>query len=153
MLKAERIVERKLDLLRARINRADAVFAGLPLRLAGEVGRSRERLASISRRGAAGLDTFLRRERQALVAHDRILQSLSYKNVLKRGYAVIRDEDDHVLSSATVVADGKPVSIEFSDGRVKAVAGEGDGTSPSARKKNLSKAPASSGASGQGTLF
>jgi exodeoxyribonuclease VII large subunit len=153
MLKAERIVERKLDLLRSRINRADAVFAGLPMRLAGEVARSKERLGSISRRGDGALDTFMRRERQALVAHDRILQSLSYKNVLKRGYAVIRDEENKVLSAAAAIPEGKPIAIEFADGRIKAVAGEGDGTSPSARKKNLSKASASSGTSGQGTLF
>ena len=154
MQRAERIIERKVDLLRARISRADAVFAGLPARLAGETARSKERLGNLSRRGDAGLDVFLRRERQALAAHDRILQSLSYKNVLKRGYAVIRDDQDRVLSSAGSVTEGRALAIEFADGRVQAIAGEGEEvTPPPTKKKPVTKAPASSGVPGQGSLF
>nr|WP_210341707.1 exodeoxyribonuclease VII large subunit [Rhizobium setariae] len=153
MLKAERVIERLIDRSRARLSRADAVFAGLPARLSGETVRQKERLANIARRSDGALDIFLKRERQALLAHDRILQSLSYKNVLKRGYAVIRDEHDHVLSSAGTVSQGKAIDIEFADGHVKAVAGEGDGGPQPVKKKPLPKAPASSGASGQGNLF
>lgn len=152
MARAERVIERLLDRSRGRIARADAVFSSLPMRLAGEVGRSRERLGSISRRGDAALDAQVRRQRQALLAHDRILQSLSYKNVLKRGYAVIRDEADRVLSSASAVIVGKPITIEFADGRVRAVAGEGDGVPPPIKKKPAAKV-ATSGTPGQGSLF
>ncbi|MDB5524557.1 MAG: xseA, partial [Rhizobium sp.] len=150
MLKADRVLERMIDRMQARLARADAVFAGLPARLSGETGRARERLANISHRSDTALDIFLRRERSALSAHDRILQSLSYKNVLKRGYAVIRNDDDHVLSSAGAVADGSTISIEFGDGRVKAIAGASDAPGPSsAKKKIVAKPPAPN----QGSLF
>lgn len=48
------------------------------------------------------------------VAHmGQMLQSLSYKNVLSRGYAIVRDKDNKIISRAD---DGRPASIEFADG-------------------------------------
>ena len=39
--------------------------------------------------------------------------SLSYKNVLARGYAIVRDDKNQIISRA----DGaRPASIEFADG-------------------------------------
>lgn len=51
------------------------------------------------------------------VAHlGQMLNSLSYKNVLARGYAIVRDADDKIISRA----DGTvPASIEFADGIIK----------------------------------
>ncbi len=48
------------------------------------------------------------------VAHmGQMLNSLSYKNVLARGYAIVRDKDNKIISRAD---DGRPASIEFADG-------------------------------------
>ena len=58
------------------------------------------------------------------MAQDRMLQSLSYKNVLARGYAVIRDENDRPVSRAEGISQGQAIAIEFADGRVAAVAGD-----------------------------
>lgn len=50
------------------------------------------------------------------VAHmGHMLSSLGYKNVLQRGYAIVRDEKNQIISHA----DGaRPASIEFADGVV-----------------------------------
>jgi exodeoxyribonuclease VII large subunit len=151
MQKADRVLERRLDLYRARVSRADAVLSGLPARLAGETARQRDRLTGMARRSDSALDGILRRERQALTAHDRILQSLSYKNVLKRGYAVIRDEADTVLATAVAVTEGARISIEFGDGRVAAIAGDESTVPAPSKKKSGSKATPAPG--GQGSLF
>ena len=46
----------------------------------------------------------------------QMLNSLSYKSVLSRGYAIVRDEKNQIISRA----DGaRPASIEFADGVVK----------------------------------
>ena len=45
----------------------------------------------------------------------QMLNSLSYKNVLQRGYAIVRDENNNIISTASAA----PASIEFSDGVVK----------------------------------
>jgi len=147
------VVERRIDQLKARLARADAVFAGLPARLANETARSRDRLNNIARRSDTALDIFVRREKQALAAHDRILQSLSYKNVLMRGYAVIRGEDEQVLSSASMVAEGASISVEFADGRVQAIAGEGSAAPPAPAKKKATAKGSPAASSGQGSLF
>ena len=45
----------------------------------------------------------------------QMLNSLSYKNVLARGYAIVRDKDNKIISTTTEI----PASIEFSDGILK----------------------------------
>lgn len=47
----------------------------------------------------------------------QMLNSLSYKNVLARGFAIVRDSDHNIISSAA--ADVNPASIEFADGVVQ----------------------------------
>ena len=42
----------------------------------------------------------------------QMLNSLSYKNVLQRGYAIVRDADNNIVSTSSA----KPSSIEFADG-------------------------------------
>ncbi|MBO8425204.1 MAG: exodeoxyribonuclease VII large subunit, partial [Proteobacteria bacterium] len=45
----------------------------------------------------------------------QMLNSLSYKNVLARGYAIVRDDKKQIISRA----DGAvPASVEFADGVV-----------------------------------
>lgn len=64
-----------------------------------------------------------------------MLQSLSYKNVLKRGYAVIRDDENRPVSQAATLSSGMSISIEFADGHVGAVTTEGGSSSSTLRKK------------------
>lgn len=53
---------------------------------------------------------------QAIEHIGQMLNSLSYKSVLSRGYAIVRDANDKIISRADA---GKPASIEFADGVVK----------------------------------
>lgn len=52
---------------------------------------------------------------QAVLHLDQMLNSLSYKSVLRRGYAIVRDIDNQIISRAD--SKQKPASIEFADGR------------------------------------
>ena len=124
---AERIVERMIDRLRARVGGADAVLRNLPARLRAQTDRSRDRLEGLMRRADSAVVNELRASRAALVGQERMLQSLSYKNVLQRGYAVIRDAGDRPVSRAASLGAGAAISIEFSDGRVSAVTSGGEG--------------------------
>ena len=53
---------------------------------------------------------------QSLVHAGQMLNSLSYKNVLARGYAIVRDENNKIISRTDA---GTPVSIEFADGVIQ----------------------------------
>ena len=49
-----------------------------------------------------------------------MLESLSFRRVLERGYAVVRDAADKPVTAAASLAAGDAVSIEFADGRAGA---------------------------------
>ena len=53
---------------------------------------------------------------QSLQHMEQMLNSLSYKSVLARGYAIVRDTNNNIISS---VDGGVPNSIEFADGLLK----------------------------------
>lgn len=159
MLRADRVVERLFDRIRARLERADAVFSSLPSRLEAQTGRSRDRLAGLALRADAAIAGDLRRMRSAVVAQDRILQSLSYRNVLNRGYALVRDGSGAPVKAAKGLVPGTSVTIEFADGRVAAVTGDGEEPSSPPENKPQKAKPAQKAQSAaaerpkQGSLF
>jgi exodeoxyribonuclease VII large subunit len=53
--------------------------------------------------------------KQNLTHIDQMLNSLSYKNVLQRGYAIVRDKDNNIISTISAT----PETIEFADGIIK----------------------------------
>jgi exodeoxyribonuclease VII large subunit len=152
MTRAERTVERLLDRSKSRVGRADAVFASLPARLRTQTSRMRDRLANLSRNADTAVRHQLARARGDLQAQERILQSLSYKNVLKRGYAVIRDEENRPVSQAAMLSAGAGISIEFSDGRIGAITTDG-GEPPASARKRGAKSSEPAAPPKQGSLF
>ncbi|MBB4288042.1 exodeoxyribonuclease VII large subunit [Rhizobium leguminosarum] len=149
MARAERTIERLLDRSKSRIDRAEAVLTSLPGRLKIQTDRGRERLGNLSRHADTAIRHQVTRARAELSAQDRVLQSLSYKNVLKRGYAVIRDEDNRPVSQASALSAGMGIVIEFADGRVGALTTEGGSVPASARKRSTQTAEPPK----QGSLF
>lgn len=149
--RAERRIERLIDFSKSRVSRADAVFASLPARLKTQTARMRDHLANLSRHADTAVRHKMTRARGDVAAQDRVLQSLSYKNVLKRGYAVVRDDENRPVSQAAALASGMPISIEFADGQIGAIMTEG-GPAPTT-KKRVVKAPAAGEPPKQGTLF
>ena len=53
---------------------------------------------------------------QAIMHIGQMLGSLGYKSVLQRGYAIVRDDKNQIISRAD---GGQPASIEFADGVVQ----------------------------------
>src|SRR5437870_4973072 len=79
------------------------------------------------------------RQRAASVEHcGQLLNALSHRGVLARGFALIRDGGGRPLRQASAVSAGMQIDIEFSDGHVPALA---QGASAAATEKPAS-APA-----------
>jgi exodeoxyribonuclease VII large subunit len=163
MQRADRVMERRLLQATTRITSSASALRSIPARLLSQLERQKERVESSMRRADTSIVNRMSHKRSGIAAHDRILQSLSYKNVLKRGYAVIRDEHNKPLTRAANVATGQSMSIEFADGAVSAVAGEAGAISSApapvaqveaapAPKKKPAK-PEGQGGSNQGSLF
>ena len=120
-LRGERQVERRQDQRRARLQRWDDALSAQPARVAVRIERCRERLQSLAGRRNAALSLMVERRQRRVEAADRLLASLSYHNVLKRGFALVRDDGDRIVQSAESLAPASRISIEFADGRVEAV--------------------------------
>jgi exodeoxyribonuclease VII large subunit len=125
----ERLSHSLKSLLRQRRDR----YAGLAIRLKASklsnaqaqrqiIARDRERTIRLAERARRALATAMQRF-EARVAHGgQLLGALSYRGVLARGFALVRDGEGHAVHAAASVGPGAPLSIEFADGRVAATA-------------------------------
>jgi exodeoxyribonuclease VII large subunit len=115
------------------------------------IARHRDRLTACGNAARRAMLTLLDRHNARLERADRLLLAFSYREVLKRGFALVRDGEGHPLHAAASVTSGMHLSLEFSDGRVNAVA-EGEAVPrpvPPPRRRLRS----SGGDDGQGSLF
>jgi exodeoxyribonuclease VII large subunit len=103
-----------------------------PQALADRVGRRAERVGVLGARLTQGALHALGRQRRHLDACAKLLASLSYQGVLKRGFALVRDAEGNSVRSARQVAPGVRLDIELADGHVavRAETADAAGESP-----------------------
>jgi exodeoxyribonuclease VII large subunit len=150
----ERIDRALVALIAARRARLQEFAAMLrPRLLAQEIARRSERLKSINDRLPLAAKRHLNDAARRLDGAAKLLQSLSYKNVLARGYTVVRQADGPALVSVVEAATGTRIDIEFHDGHADAQI-TGGSTKPKPKSKLQAKPQAKRrGRKGQGELF
>src|SRR6185437_8303472 len=123
----------------------------LKLRLA----RSSEIVVTLGQRGRRAGANYIERRVQRLRSAGQLLAAFSYRGVLARGFALVRDSEGHPLRQASAVTGGTRLEIEFSDGRVGATADGEDAPQPDVSKPSATpkSKPRSSSQGGQGSLF
>jgi exodeoxyribonuclease VII large subunit len=161
----ERMTHSARSLLRTRRDR----YAGLAIRLKASklsnaqaqrqtIARDRERMQRLAERARRAFATAMQRL-EARVAHSgQLLAALSYRGVLARGFALVRDEQGLPVHAATAIGPGARLELEFADGRVAATA---DADRPAATSPTTSVASEPKPATpkrvakpvGQGSLF
>ena len=151
-LRSTRALELNTINKRRMFERSASGLSATPQRLTMMIARDREKVAVLSRRASTAIDAALKTHRAAIAGQQRVLNSLSYRNVLARGFAVIRDQDNRPVSRAAGLQHGASIEIEFSDGRVRAVTGEG-ATPPEAPPAPKKKPKAPPKPPTQGSLF
>ncbi len=112
-----------------------------PQLLRARLLRCREWIGTLSRRGALSQRVLLERRSDRLKAADQLLNAFSYRAVLRRGYALVRNAKGIPLHAAESVTPGMPLEIEFYDERISA-------TADKAPRKAKQRGP-----SEQGSLF
>jgi exodeoxyribonuclease VII large subunit len=93
---------------------------------------------------------------RALQLATKLLENLSYKSVLDRGFAVVRDASGHAVTLAAAAAPGAHVAIEFADGTLPATIGIGEVARAPTLSTPQKPKPATKkggGDSGQGSLL
>jgi exodeoxyribonuclease VII large subunit len=116
-----------------------------------QIARGRERVHVLGERAHRAVVTFIVNRTAMLERGGQLLAALSYRGVLARGFALVRDAKGAPLHSANDVSPGLKLDIEFADGRVGARA-EGERTSfpPPPQLKPRRRG---GGGEGQGNLF
>lgn len=134
----ERTLQAFTTLLARQRHRHDRMALRLrPGIIATASANARQKLQGLDRRLGPACTVRLDRARARFDATAKLIESLSYKRVLKRGFAVVRDPNDVPVSSVTRISRGAALNIELSDGRVGVVATGGDAAA--ARKKQPAK--------------
>jgi exodeoxyribonuclease VII large subunit len=121
--------ERLTHSARSLLHRRRERFAGLELRLQAsrlanaqaqrqQIARSRERVHRLSERATRAIDTLLERLDAQVTHRSQLLTALSYRGVLARGFALVRDHGGHPVHSAAAVGPHAHLSVEFADGNV-----------------------------------
>jgi exodeoxyribonuclease VII large subunit len=126
-----------------RFERAAAALTVTPLlqsakRHGERVREISERLRLASRRHLADLN-------QTLSASAKLLETLSYKTTLSRGYAFVAGLKDRLIRRAADITEGERLTLTFADGTAGVTA---DGEPPDPKKPRIKGKPA-----GQGDLF
>jgi exodeoxyribonuclease VII large subunit len=104
--------------------RLDQAAAGLrPGNATRDINRERKHVADLASRLNAAVKNTITREKDGLARYDRLLESYSYRNVLKRGFAVVRDQNGKLQAQAASLVDGQGYVLEMQDGVANVVAG------------------------------
>jgi exodeoxyribonuclease VII large subunit len=120
------------------------------------IARARDRVVTLGERAERATWTLLDNRAAQLERIGQLLAAFSYRGVLSRGFALVRDGAGHPLRTASAVQPGMPLDIEFADGRVGAAA---QGVSPRiesppfARPRPRRRAGGGGPVEGQGSLF
>ena len=109
-----------LALKRQQIAHASARLA--PGRLAERLGSAREASNSLTHRLGRAAQAALGERAARIETAARLLEGYSYRGVLARGFAVVRDARERPVTSAAAVKPGAALSLEFHDGRTAAQA-------------------------------
>jgi exodeoxyribonuclease VII large subunit len=106
--------------------------------------RERERVLALTARGRRAALSLIRQRTASVERAGQLLVALSYRRVLARGFALVRDARGFTLHAAAAVKPGSRLYIEFADGHVGALA---EGSVPRPRGRG------GRDDSGQGNLF
>jgi exodeoxyribonuclease VII large subunit len=99
------------QVLMERAQRLDDVVKTMNLIIGAKIQAAHQKMDLIARFPLV-LENKFNSLNQSIIHIGQMLASLSYKNVLQRGYAIVRDKNNNIISTQT----GAPASIEFWDG-------------------------------------
>jgi exodeoxyribonuclease VII large subunit len=106
-------------------------FAGLAVRLRASrfanaqaqrdrITRDDERTRRLFERARRALLTLLQQHETRMTHSAQLLAAVSYRGVLARGFALVRDDAGRALRSAAAVGSSARLTLEFADGQVNA---------------------------------
>jgi exodeoxyribonuclease VII large subunit len=124
-------LQRNLQVHAVRFNRSAARLRAPMLK--DRMAVAGQRTATLWERARRAQAVRLAQKTQKLQGLFRLLESVSHKSVLERGFALVRGEDGAVRRRAAHVKAGEALTLTFADGDKQAIA-EGGAPRPKAKK-------------------
>jgi exodeoxyribonuclease VII large subunit len=119
---AERLNSALVANTRAAQSKLDRVAARLrPQALTQDITRRREHLARTSARLQPAIRRMLEAHRKHLDGAVRMLEGLSHKSVLARGFVMVHREDGTLVRAAKDLSPGDEIELTFADDKQKAI--------------------------------
>jgi exodeoxyribonuclease VII large subunit len=115
-------VERRRIKLDACTQRLASALKTYRLTHLTQIARSGDRVTALAERADRAVWTLLDNRAARLERTGQLLAAFSYRGVLSRGFALVRDSAGQPLRTASAVQPGAALDIEFTDGRVGATA-------------------------------
>jgi exodeoxyribonuclease VII large subunit len=109
-----------------------------PRAISDRLALGRERVGTLAARGLRTQTQRLAAAQRALDALARMLDGISYRAVLARGFALVRGGDGAIRRRAGAIAAGEKLTLTFADGALdaQAVGGRRAPATPSAKKRD-----------------
>jgi exodeoxyribonuclease VII large subunit len=131
-------------------NRFGRIAARLrPESLSLDVDRRRERVTERAARLAVAMKRRLADEAKHLSQNARLLDTLSHKSALARGFALVQRPDGALVRESAILAPGDALRLTFADGPIAVTVGQSGSAGPPAAAKPRRK----ENDGGQGALF
>ena len=151
--KFDSIADRLRRSLSENVSKHRLRYSGVAARLrrglvSDGVGRGLERIGELEKRLETAISLRQKERQDRLENLWKLIRSLSYEDVLARGFAVVRTADGQLVKSGQELASGDQVEIEF--GRDDRLPARIDGGTSRQPKKKAAKKPAPQK---QGDLF
>jgi exodeoxyribonuclease VII large subunit len=143
----ERLASAYMNAVRAAQSRADRLSARLrPEALSQDIARRRQRVAEMEERLMRCAERRLAEAARHVDQAGRLLESLSHKSALARGFAIVRGADGGIVRRADALTPGERLTLIFADGEAGAVADGGETARPTPKRPTPPPG-------GQGRLF
>ncbi|MBV8793032.1 MAG: exodeoxyribonuclease VII large subunit, partial [Pseudolabrys sp.] len=125
-----------------------------PRLLSHRIARCQEQTVAFGERARRAYVTALQRRTELVGATAQLLRAYSYRSVLDRGFALIRNHKGYPLRSKVMVSPSQRVQIEFGDGRIGATVDAAGGKAAEPASKPLARPRKKrGGGEGQGSLL
>ncbi len=118
-----------------RFHKAEALLRRKVLE--DRIALGRERATALAARARRARDARIAEARKHLEGLARVLDSISYRKVLERGFALVKGEDGKVRRRAASLKAGEALTLTFADGEAQAVAGGTAGARPKPKKSPI----------------
>jgi exodeoxyribonuclease VII large subunit len=150
-LSPQRVIEVKQQLLASESRALRAAVERFKSETRQKIERTADRVGQYADRLKRAGSEYLRRGVERIDQLSHLLESYSFRSVLSRGFALVRDQDGQPVLAAAGTQAGDTIGIEFADGRIGARVTEG----PSAKLQAKPAAPSKRGGGGgnQGSLL